>query len=174
MAGSQEGRLRLFVASERRRVGDAHGIEHRLRSFQATDRWSPGHRWTRGQVERIHRTIKDATVKRRHCDSRDRPRAHLQLVADAYDHARRLKTLKGLTPYGFVCQARAKQPDRFRLDPLHHIPGPYSQAPLRPSLPLGTSPGRRRQRGRGAAGDAQAGGIRDRHRLIHFQPMIRK
>jgi hypothetical protein len=28
--------------------------------------------------------------------------------------------------YEFICQAWAKEPDRFRLDPSHHIPGPYS------------------------------------------------
>jgi hypothetical protein len=53
-------------------------------------------------------------------------RTHLQLFVDACNHARRLKTLRGLTPYEFICQARAKEPDRFRLDPSHYMPGPYS------------------------------------------------
>ena len=38
----------------------------------------------------------------------------------------RLKTLRGLTPYEFVCQVWTKEPNRFRLDPSHHIPGSYS------------------------------------------------
>lgn len=38
-------------------ICDAHGIEHRLTK--------PNHPWTNGQVERMNRTIKEATVKRR-------------------------------------------------------------------------------------------------------------
>ena len=45
---------------------------------------------------------------------------------DAYNHARWLKTLRGLTPYAFIRQAWVKEPNRFRLDPSHHIPGPYT------------------------------------------------
>jgi hypothetical protein len=45
---------------------------------------------------------------------------------DAYNHARRLKTLRGLTPYEFVCQVWTKEPERFRLNPSHYIPGPYT------------------------------------------------
>ena len=52
----------------------------------------------------MNRTIKDATVKRYHYDSHDQLRAHLALFADAYNHARRLKTLRGLTPYEFICK----------------------------------------------------------------------
>jgi transposase InsO family protein len=100
------------------RVCDEHGIEHRLTKVN--------HPWTNGQVERMNRTIKDATVKRYHCDGHEERRAHLALFLDAYNHARRLKTLRGLTPYEFVCQTWTKEPDRFRLDPSHHIPGPYT------------------------------------------------
>ena len=100
------------------RVCDEHGIEHRLTRVN--------HPWTNGQVERMNRTLKDATVKRYHYDSHDQLRAHLQLFVDAYNHARRLKTLRGLTPYEFICQAWTKEPQRFRLDPSHHIPGPYN------------------------------------------------
>jgi hypothetical protein len=46
------------------------------------------------------------------------------LFVDAYNHARRLKTLRGLTPNEFICQTWAKEPGRFRLNPLHDIPGP--------------------------------------------------
>ncbi len=74
----------------------------------------------------MNRTIKDATVKRFHYDTHDQLRAHLQPFVDAYNHARRLKTLRGLTPYEFICQAWTKEPDRFRLNPSHLIPGPYT------------------------------------------------
>lgn len=45
------------------------GIEHRLTK--------PRHPWTNGQVERMNRTIKDATVKRFHYASHDQLRQHL-------------------------------------------------------------------------------------------------
>jgi transposase InsO family protein len=100
------------------RVCREHGIEHRLTKVN--------HPWTNGQVERMNRTIKDATVKRYHYESHDQLRAHLQLFVDADNHARRLKTLRGLTPYEFIHQVWTKEPNRFRLDPSHHIPGPYT------------------------------------------------
>jgi transposase InsO family protein len=100
------------------RVCGENGIEHRLTKVN--------HPWTNGQVERMNRTLKDATVKRYHYESHDQLRAHLQLFVDAYNHARRLKTLRGLTPYEFVCQVWTKEPERFRLNPSHHIPGPYT------------------------------------------------
>jgi transposase InsO family protein len=100
------------------RVGRANGIEHRLTRVNRP--------WANGQVERMNRTIKEATVKRYHYDGHDQLRAHLQLFLDAYNHARRLKTLRGLTPYEFICQVWTKEPERFRLDPSHHIPGPYT------------------------------------------------
>jgi transposase InsO family protein len=99
------------------RVCRTNGIEHRLTKVN--------HPWTNGQVERMNRTLKEATVKRFHYDTHDQLRAHLQLFVDAYNHARRLKTLRGLTPYEFICQVWTKEPERFRLDPSHHIPGPY-------------------------------------------------
>ncbi|MGE0236873.1 MAG: IS481 family transposase, partial [Amphiplicatus sp.] len=37
--------------------------------------------------------------------------------------ARRLKTLKGLTPYEFICQCWTEQPNRFSLNPTHLSPG---------------------------------------------------
>ena len=52
-----------------------------------------------GQVERMNRTIKEATVKRYHYDTHDQLRQHLGDFVAAYNFARRLKTLKSLTPY---------------------------------------------------------------------------
>ncbi|CAX22791.1 transposase of ISMdi4, IS481 family [Methylorubrum extorquens DM4] len=93
-------------------------IEHRLTK--------PRCPWTNGQVERMNRTIKDATVKRYHYASHDELRHHLQLFVDAYNYGRRLKTLRGLTPYEFICQTWTNEPERFRLDPSHHLLGPYN------------------------------------------------
>jgi len=71
-------------------ICEANGIEHRLTK--------PNHPWTNGQVERMNRTIKEATVKRFHHDNHDQLRTHLADFMAAYNFARRLKTLSGLTP----------------------------------------------------------------------------
>jgi transposase InsO family protein len=91
------------------------GIDHRLTK--------PNHPWTNGQVERMNRTIKEATVRRYYYDSHDRLRAHLADFLAAYNFAKRLKTLKGLTPYEYICKLWTEEPKRFRLDPIHHMPG---------------------------------------------------
>ena len=44
------------------------------------------------------------TVNRFHYDSHDQLRRHLQDLIDAYNFGRRLKTLKGLTPYELICK----------------------------------------------------------------------
>ena len=46
----------------------------------------------------MNRTLKEATVRRYHYDSQDQLRQHLAAFLDAYNFAKRLKTLKGLTP----------------------------------------------------------------------------
>jgi hypothetical protein len=50
----------------------------------------------------MNRTRKEATVKRYRYDSNDQLRQQLQLIVDAYNHARRLKTPQGLTPYEYI------------------------------------------------------------------------
>ena len=74
----------------------------------------------------MNRTLTEATVKRYHYESHEQLRSHLKLFVDAYNHARRLKTLRGLTPYEYVCSIWTQEPDRFRINPSHHIPGPYT------------------------------------------------
>jgi len=96
-------------------ICEANGIEHRLTK--------PNHPWTNGQVERMNRTIKDATVKRYHYDSHEQLRSHLADFLDAYNFARRLKTLNGLTPYEYICKIWTSEPQRFIVDPIHQMPG---------------------------------------------------
>ena len=67
-----------------------HGIEHRFTK--------PNHPWTNGQVELMNRTLKEATVRRYHYDSHHQLGQDLAAFLDAYNFARRLKTLQGLTP----------------------------------------------------------------------------
>jgi transposase InsO family protein len=90
-------------------------IDHRLTK--------PKHPWTNGQVERMNRTLKRATVKRYYYETHDQLRTHLGDFMTAYNFARRLKTLKGLTPYEFICKLWTKEPQRFNLNPLNHMPG---------------------------------------------------
>lgn len=86
------------------RVCHEHGIEHRLTK--------PNHPWTNGQVERMNRTIEDATVKRYHYETREQLRAHLQLFVDADNHARRLKILRSLTrPTSMSFRSGPKSPN---------------------------------------------------------------
>jgi len=60
----------------------ANEIEHRLAK--------PNHPWTNGQVERMNRNTKDATMKRYHYDSHDQLHCHLSDFLDAYNFADRL------------------------------------------------------------------------------------
>jgi transposase InsO family protein len=92
-----------------------NAIEHRFTRIN--------HPWTNGQVERMNRTIKEATVKRYHYDSHAQLERHLNDFVDAYNFGRRLKTLKGLTPYEFICKAWTSDPERFILNPLQQMPG---------------------------------------------------
>ena len=72
----------------------------------------------------MNRTIKDATVKRYHYYSHDQLRQHLDDFVSAYYLGRRLKTLKGLTPYEYIRKIWTAEPKRFRLDLIHQMPGP--------------------------------------------------
>jgi hypothetical protein len=96
-------------------ICEANDIEHRLTK--------PNHPWTNGQVERMSRTIKEATVKRFHYESHEQLRVHLADFMAAYNFTRRLKTLSGLTPYEYIAKIWTSEPDRFIVDPIHQMPG---------------------------------------------------
>ena len=76
-----------------------------------------------GQVERMNRTIKEATVRRFHYETHHQLERHLGDFVNAYNFAGRLKTLKGLTPYEFICKAWNSQPQLFNANPIHQMPG---------------------------------------------------
>lgn len=71
----------------------------------------------------MNRTLKEATVRRYYYASHDQLRAHLAAFVDAYNFARRLKTLKGLTPFEYICKCWTEEPNRFIVDPTHLSPG---------------------------------------------------
>ncbi len=102
----------------------AHAFEYACAQNHVDHRLTrPRHPWTNGQVERMNRTLKDATVKRFHYETHDQLRSHLADFISAYNFGRRLKTLKGLTPYEAICKTWTSDPGRFTLDPLHQMPG---------------------------------------------------
>jgi len=108
--GTQAGEIIPFD-----RVCLAKDIDHRLTKIK--------HPWTNGQVERMNRTLKEATVKKYYYETHDHLKTHMHSFLMAYNFARRLKTLKGLTPYEYVCKIWTKEPERFNVDPFHHNVG---------------------------------------------------
>lgn len=92
------------------RACEDNGIEHRPTRAN--------HPWTNRQIERMHRTLKDPTVKCYHYAGHD----HLATLVAGDKPSRRPKTLKGLTPYEPICKAGESQPERFGLDHIHQMP----------------------------------------------------
>jgi hypothetical protein len=71
----------------------------------------------------MNRTIKEATVKRYYYQSHDHLKQHLYTFLTAYNFAKRLKTLKGLTPYEYICKIWTTQPKRFTINRSTHNVG---------------------------------------------------
>ena len=92
-----------------------NGIEHRLTK--------PNHPWTDGQVERLNRTLKEATVKRHHFDNHDQLRRDLCNVRNAHNYACRLKPRTGLTPDEYNCKTWASEPERAVVSSFYLMPG---------------------------------------------------
>ena len=68
-------------AMERGEIFRAHSFELACAQNDIDHRLTkPRHPWTNGQVERMNRTIKDATVRRYYYDSHDQLRHHLRLI----------------------------------------------------------------------------------------------
>jgi transposase InsO family protein len=93
------------------RVCEESKIEHRLTL--------PAHPWTNGQVERMNKTIKEAIVHRYYYESQAALQEHLQTFIDAYNFAKRLKSLNGLTPWEFIIKEWKSEAKLFKikLDP---------------------------------------------------------
>lgn len=100
------------------RLCRAHGITHKLTR--------PYHPWTNGQAERMHRTVKDATVRAFHYDTRADLAAHVAAFVTAFNFAKHLKALRWPTPFQAICDAWTKDPAPFKINPHHLIPGPYA------------------------------------------------
>ena len=110
------------------RKQDKYGMEHifsRVCREHDIDqrRTKVNHPWTNGQVERMNRTIKEATIKRYHYDTHTQLETHVTDFIAAYNYARRLKTLKGLTPFEYICKIWTNEPERFNVNPTQHTLG---------------------------------------------------
>lgn len=97
------------------RVCNEHQIEHRKTKIK--------HPWTNGQVERMNRTLKEATVNNFHYASHDELKQHLHAYMMAYNFAKRLRAIKGKTPWQFVLNQWTSHPEYFILDPNHFLLG---------------------------------------------------
>ncbi|QQR63377.1 IS481 family transposase [bacterium] len=100
------------------RVCNEHQIVHRKTKVK--------HPWTNGQVERMNRTLKDATVKTFHYASNCELKQHLHSFLMAFNFAKRLKALKGKTPWQFILNEWTNHPEYFTLDPTHYLLGSNS------------------------------------------------
>jgi hypothetical protein len=72
--------------------------------------------------ERMNRTLKEVTVKRFYYETHGQLRKRLANFVTAYNFAKRLKTLKRLTPYEFICKCWTKEPQRFTSNPHYQTP----------------------------------------------------
>lgn len=87
------------------RICNENQIEHRKTKVK--------HPWTNGQVERMNRTLKEATVSSFHYASHDELKQHLHAYLMAYNFAKRLKAIKGKTPWQFILNQWTIHPEYF-------------------------------------------------------------
>ena len=94
------------------------GIEHRTTK--------PYHPWTNGQVERMNRTIKEATIKKFYYQHHEKLQEHLEAFIETYNYAQPLKALEGMTPYEKVCVYLQSKQGKSYLNPRYKIPKDYT------------------------------------------------
>ena len=92
-----------------------NGIKHKLTQF-----YSPQ---TNGQVERMNKTIKEATLKFFHYDNIDQFKASLAHFLNYYNCHKKLKAIKRVTPYEFIVAKWKEKPKLFYKNPNHHCVG---------------------------------------------------
>lgn len=115
-----------------------HGIEHRFTRIN--------HPWTNGQIERMNRTVKDATVKRFHYDSHDQLQRHPGDFVAAYNFARRRKHRRGRRR---IIPVHKFSPTRWPSRTADSISRGATASPTRSvAIPCPTNPASRASRGR--------------------------
>jgi len=90
-------------------------IKHRLTEVQ--------HPWTNGQVERMNRTLKQVTVKTYLYETISRLKRHLNDFITADNYAKKLKTLKFLTPMEKILHEYKNKPNLFHSNPHNYSMG---------------------------------------------------
>ena len=97
------------------RICIENDIEHRKTKVK--------HPWTNGQVERMNRTLKEATVGTFTYASHEQLKEHLHAYLMAYNFAKRLKSLKGSTPWQFILNNWTLHPEYYIINPHHFLLG---------------------------------------------------
>jgi transposase InsO family protein len=92
-----------------------NGIQHRFTKVN--------HPWTHSQVEQLNRTIKEGRSSATTTTVMNNLSVISITSSALFNFGRRLKTLKGRTPYEFICQCWTSEPQRFTLNPLHQPSG---------------------------------------------------
>ena len=97
------------------RVCNENSIAHRKTKSK--------HPWTNGQVERMNRTLKEATLNHFYYASHDELNQPLHSYLIAYHFAKRLNAIKGKTPWQFILNQWTIHPEYFILNPNHFLLG---------------------------------------------------
>ena len=82
------------------------------------------HPWTNGQVERMNRTIKEATVKKYYYENYEKLQKHLNMFLNAYNYAQPLKVLRGATAYEKVLLYLKTEKGKSMINPIYKSVGP--------------------------------------------------
>jgi hypothetical protein len=95
----------------------------------------------------MNRTLKEATVKRYHHDSFEQLQEHLAIYLQAYNSAKRLKSLRFKIPREFLAQKFFNNPIPFEYNPTpllcgaEHLPFVnFSSSGHTPGLKIGPTP----------------------------------
>jgi len=92
-------------------------IEHRLTKAY--------HPWTNGQVERMNRTLKEATVKKYYYKDHTTLQKHLKCFIHSHNFGHPLKALDGKTPYEKICLYLQSSDGESSLNPMYKFREPY-------------------------------------------------
>jgi hypothetical protein len=87
-------------------------IQHRMTS--------PDYPWSKDQVRRME-LIYRAGARVLHHQTRHQAEQSMLRYHKIYNFGKRLKALKGLTPYEFICKTWEQSPEKFRTNPHRHF-----------------------------------------------------
>ena len=99
-------------------ICNKNNIEHRLTQFR--------HPWTNGLVERMNRTIKEATTKIYFYENLDELKKHLALWLKYYNYEKKLKSLKFKSPCDKIKEEFDKNPLGFHRKLDYEFRGRYN------------------------------------------------